>query len=99
MREGLPVRALGPSELTHALTNERAIGNKPLIEGFCNYVAYLFLTNVANTGTQGERAEARRAIARMEANDNVTYGENFRTVRDTLANHPTETLTWLAGTT
>jgi hypothetical protein len=85
-------------ELTHALTNERGIGNKPLIEGFCNYVTYLFLTSVSNTGTLADRAEARRAIARMEANDDVTYGVNFRTVRNTLANRPTEALTWLAST-
>lgn len=54
---------------------------------------------MANTGTQAEQAEARRAIARMEANADATYGQNFRTVRDTLANRPTEALTWLASTT
>lgn len=86
-------------ELTHALINERGIGRKQLIGGFCNYVAYLFLRHVSDTGsTAAEQAEARRAIDRMQANDNVTYGVNFRTVRDTLADRPNDALTWLAST-
>jgi uncharacterized protein YlaI len=85
-------------ELTHALTNETGIGNKALIEGFCNYVAYLYLRHVSQTGSPAERTEALRAMARMEANPDQTYGVGFRTVRDTLAQAPNTALTWLAST-
>jgi uncharacterized protein YlaI len=86
-------------ELTHALTNHLKIGNKPLIEGFCNYVAYLYLKEVSETANSpADRAEALRAIARMEANDDPVYGQGFRDVRDELVNTPNRAITWLAGT-
>lgn len=86
-------------ELTHALTNHLRIGNKPLIEGFCNYVAYLYLKGVSETANStAARAEALRAIARMEANDDPAYGQGFRDVRDELRDTPNRAITWFAGT-
>lgn len=83
-------------ELTHALTNEFRIGDKPKIEGFCNYVAYLYLKHVQDSDP-ARRAEASRAIKRMMENTNKEYGEDFRDILDFLGTSA-EALTWLSGT-
>ncbi len=80
-------------ELTHALTHEFGIGDKPMIEGFCNYVAYLYLEHV-RTSDFVRAAEAARAIQRMTENPNQAYGVNFRHIRDQLRLDPTQALNW-----
>ncbi|WP_018791628.1 hypothetical protein [Salinispora arenicola] len=83
-------------ELTHALTNEFRIGDKPKIEGFCNYVAYLYLKHVQDSDP-ARRAEASRAIKRMMENTNKEYGEDFRDILELLG-ASAEALTWLSST-
>ena len=73
-------------ELTHAFTNENGIGNKQRIEGFCNWVSYLFLVHIQNTGNDRRQAEAATRLERMESDPSPTYGQDFREIRNFLAN-------------
>jgi len=82
-------------EFTHALTNELGCGHKAIIEGFCNYVSYLFLLHKADTDKKNQKAEANRAIERMLKNDDELYGTDFRKVVAALNGKAETALTWL----
>jgi hypothetical protein len=84
-------------ELTHAFTNENGTGDKVKIEGFCNYVSYLFLKHIeSDAEDEDDRAEATRRLARMEDNNSLKYGVHFRQIRDELANQPAQAISWLS---
>jgi len=83
-------------ELTHALTSEFGCGDKRLIEGFCEYVPYLYLLEQETKGSTEHRAEATRRLDRMEKNTSKEYGDYFRTVRDELKPKPARALEWFA---
>lgn len=85
-------------ELTHAWAFENSVGNKPLIEGFCNYVAYLYLQHLKDTATDADRAEAGACIERMEQERVKEYGPDFLRIRQTLAAAPKTAISWFKHT-